>query len=163
MPEVVSNTSPIQYLYQADLLGVLPDLYGSVTVPVAVALELAEGRARGVALPDLGSLSWVTVRSVRQPALLPLVTDLGPGEREVLALGAETPGSLILLDDALARRHARFLGLALTGTLGVLLKARRSGRIGPIAPILDRLDSLRFRLDATTRSSVLKLAGELPQ
>ena len=160
MPEVISNTSPLQYLYQVDLLNVLPVLYGGITIPEAVANELAEGRARSVALPDPGSSPWVTVREVRQRTLLPLVADLGPGEREVLALAAETPGSLVLLDDAIARRYARLLGVAFTGTLGVLLKAKRSGHVRAVAPVLTRLDTLRFRLDPTTRAAVLKLAGK---
>lgn len=48
MPETISNTSPIQYLYQADLLELLPALYGAVIIPGAVAQELAAGREAGV-------------------------------------------------------------------------------------------------------------------
>jgi predicted nucleic acid-binding protein len=49
---------------------------------------------------------------IRQPVgqlLLPIVADLGAGEREVLALGTEKPESLVVLDDGLARRYARLL------------------------------------------------------
>jgi predicted nucleic acid-binding protein len=92
--------------------------------------------------------------------LLPLVTDLGPGEKEVIALGLEVADPLLLLDDSLARRHADLLGLRFTGTLGVLVKARKDGRLSSIRPILDRLDSLRFRVDPATRAAVLKLVGE---
>lgn len=52
MPEAVSDASPIQYLYQVDLLDVLPALYGRVSLPEAVVVELEQGRARGVPLPD---------------------------------------------------------------------------------------------------------------
>lgn len=78
MPEVVVNTSPMQYLFQTGLLEILRALYGTVVLPEAVQMELAEGRSRGVALPDPTSMSWITIRSVRNRALLPLVTDLGP-------------------------------------------------------------------------------------
>lgn len=160
MPEVISNTSPLQYLFQAGVLDLLPTLYGRVTVPGAVADEITRGRAGGVALPDIAALPWTVVREVGQRSLLPLVTDLGAGEREVLALAVETPGALVLLDDGIARRHARLLGIVFTGTLGVLLKAKREGRIGAVAPVLDRLDSVRLYLDANTRAAVLKAAGE---
>lgn len=123
MPEVISDTSPVQYLHQAGVLELLPALYGGVVLHRAVAAELAEGRRRGLALPDPTTLGWISVRAVREQALLPLVTDLGTGEREALALAVEVGDSLLLLDDALARRHARLLGLSFTGTLGVLLKA----------------------------------------
>lgn len=41
MREVISNTSPLQYLHQLDLLDVLPTLYGEVLVPAGVAREIA--------------------------------------------------------------------------------------------------------------------------
>lgn len=161
MPNVITDTSPVQYLYQASLLELLPTLYDQILVPEAVADELAIGRSLGVALPDPADLSWMTLRRGRSGAILPLVTDLGLGEREALALAVETTDSLVLLDDALARRYARFLGIEFTGTLGVLLKAKRSGYLANVAPILDRLEALRFRLDPSTRATVLNLAGEL--
>jgi len=92
--------------------------------------------------------------------LLPLVTHLGDGEKEVLALGLELPGALLLLDDRDARRHGRVLGLEVTGTLGLLLLAKERGKLDAVGPMLDRLDALRFRLDATTRQAVLRLARE---
>ena len=45
MPEVVCNTSLLQYLYQIGHLDLLPRLIGRVIVPVAVVDELAVGRA----------------------------------------------------------------------------------------------------------------------
>ena len=89
-----------------------------------------------------------------------MITDLGAGEREVLALGTETSDSIVILDDALARQYARLLNLTLTGTLGVLLKAKEAGLLPAVAPVLDRLRQLRFRMDPETRQAVLKLAGE---
>jgi uncharacterized protein len=50
--------------------------------------------------------------------------------------------------------------ISFTGTLGVLLKAKQTGYLPHVAPLLDRLESLRFRLDHTTRQAVLTLAGE---
>ncbi|HEY4563726.1 MAG TPA: DUF3368 domain-containing protein [Thermoanaerobaculia bacterium] len=122
--------------------------------------EIAAGRALGVALPELNTLPWIKVRRVAGLAVLPLVSDLGAGEREVLALALEADQPLVVLDDALARRVARRLDLALTGTLGLLLKAKQAGRIARLEPLLDRLEALNFRLDPDTRLSVLRLAGE---
>lgn len=125
-------------------------------------MKAAVGRIRGVALPEPASLSWMTVRRARDWALLPLVTDLGAGEREALALAVEIPDSLVLLDDALARRYARLFGVRFTGTLGVILKAKQSGHLTTVMPVLDQVDSLGFRLDPSTRAAALNLAGELP-
>jgi hypothetical protein len=127
-----------------------------------VLVEIADGRRQGVVLPDIESLPWAQVGRAKEQALLPILTDLGPGEREVLALAVERPGSLALLDDRLARRYALHLGLKFTGTLGILLLAKRGGRLRAVAPVLDDLDQRGFRLDAGTRSVVLKLSGESP-
>lgn len=161
MPDgvVVVNTSPIQYLYQAGLLETLRLLYGTIIVPDGVRTELAEGRVRGVTLPDPDAIFWITIRTPQNRKILPLVTDLGSGEREVLALAVEIP-ALALIDDSTARKHARLLGVSCTGTLRVILKARAAGLIPSVRPILDRLDALRFRLAPETRAAVLKIAGE---
>ena len=160
MPEVIVNTSPVQYLFQLGLLDLLPALYGRVFVPEGVARELSTGLARGISLPDISSTPWLTVQPVTSRAVLPLAAGLGKGEREVLVLALEFEKSLVILDDSLARRFARRLGLSLTGTLGLLLKAKQVGRIDQVKPALRRLQALGFRLDAGTRESILKLAEE---
>ena len=83
MPDVICNTSPLQYLHQADVLELLPALVGQVYVPEAVVAELREGRRRNVRLPNLEALSWLTVRPVHDRTLLPLVTYLGDGEKVI--------------------------------------------------------------------------------
>jgi len=160
MPEVVVNTSPLQYLFQLGLLDLLPALYGQVFIPEAVVRELSAGRTRGVSLPDLSSTPWLTVHPLTSRAVLPLAAGLGRGEREVLALALELAEPLVILDDSLARRFALRLNLPLTGTLGLLLKAKQVGRIDQLGSTLRRLQDLGFRLDEGTRKSILKLAQE---
>lgn len=159
MREVVSNTSPLQYLHQAGQIDLLPRLYHRVLVPTPVVAELAEGRSRGVDLPDPEELAWATVVAPPAAELLALVPDLGPGERGAIAV-AVTRRLVVVLDDALARRHAALLGLTCTGTLGILIRAKREGHLATIRPVLERLESLRFRLDPATRAAVLDLAQE---
>lgn len=160
MPAVICNTSVLQYLHQIDWLDLLSALFGQVQIPRAVAAELDEGKRRNVSLPTLADLSWVTVRPVRDRTLLPLVTSLGDGEKEVLALGLEETDALLVLDDRNARRYAIAAGLEVTGTLGILVLAKERGLIDSIRPALDRLQELQFRLSAPTRQMVLNLAGE---
>ena len=97
MPDVVCNTSPIQYLYQVNFLHVLQELYGQVVIPEGVFTELDAGRMSGIALPDVKSLSWLSVKYVRERTLLQMVSGLGTGEKQVLALALEKPGSLAIL------------------------------------------------------------------
>jgi predicted nucleic acid-binding protein len=160
VPEVICDVSPIQYRHQVGLLDLLRLRYGAITIPPAVSAELREGTLRGVDLPAFEALDWMKIRQPAGRLLLPIVADLGAGEREVLALGTETPDSVVILDDALARQYARVLNLTLTGTLGVLLKAKEVGLLPAVTPVLDRLEHLRFRVDPETRQAVLRLAGE---
>ena len=160
MPEAICNTSPLQYLHQIGQLGLLPRLVGRVIVPIAVVDELVIGRAAGVSLPDPTTLEWVVIQRPASEKALRLITDLGPGESEVLMLGLELPDSVLVLDDGLARRVAESLGLQLTGTLGLLLDAKRAGLIPKVSPLLDQLQALRFRIAPHTRRAVLVLAGE---
>ena len=76
-------------------------------------------------------------------------------------LALEIPGSVALLDDALARRVAIAKGIPIKGTLGLLLDAKHAGHLPTVKPSLDRLQDLGFRLDQQTRDAVLNLAGEL--
>jgi predicted nucleic acid-binding protein len=160
LPEVICNTSPLQYLHQFGLLHLLPMLAGRVTVPPAVVQEPAAGRDLGLDLPDPARLDWIVVRSPTSQAALPLATDLGPGESQTLALALETPDSVVVLDDALARQVADALHVRFIGTLGLLLQGKRAGHLSSIAPLLDQLQALRFRLAPGTRTAVLRLAGE---
>jgi predicted nucleic acid-binding protein len=161
LTNVICNTSPFQYLHQIDQLRILPALAGKIIVPSAVVDELAAGRVAGVDLPDLSQLDWVIVQNPAGQSALPLITDLGAGESEVLMLALEIPASTVILDDMLARRVAGSLGLRLTGTLGLLIEAKQAGLISQVRPLLDQLQTLRFRLSPATYQAVLKLAHEL--
>lgn len=102
----------------------------------------------------------MTVRRPISELALPLIANLGPGETQVLMLALEMREAVVVLDDASAREMAETLDLHLTGTLGLLLDAKKAGLIPALQPILDELQSLRFRLAQRTYSAVLRLAGE---
>ena len=58
MREAICNTSPLQYLFQVDLLEVLRERFDHILVPEAVEAELAQGRRRDVALPTIEDLGY---------------------------------------------------------------------------------------------------------
>jgi predicted nucleic acid-binding protein len=138
----------------------LQKLYQRITVPQAVADELKAGGDQGEDVPNIREYEWLKVRSVRVPEVITLITDLGAGEAQVLALAIEEPGSLVILDDSLARQIARLRSLRITGTAGVLLKAKHEGHILAVAPLLDRLMQLDFRLSDAVKAKILRLARE---
>ena len=161
MPDVViCNTSPLLSLYRLRHLGSLRHLSHQLVVPEAVRDELHVGRMQGEDAPELEAYAWITVRTVRVPEVMQLITDLGPGEAQVLALALEEPGSLVILDDGFARAVATARGMRLTGTASVLLKAKQEGHIHAVAPLLDTLTQQGFRLSDATRAAIVALAQE---
>ena len=85
---------------------------------------------------------------------------MGRGETEVLMLALESVDAVAILDDAAARRAALVLGVKFTGTLGLLLDAKRAGMIAAVAPLVSRLEELGFHLSARARSLILRKASE---
>jgi predicted nucleic acid-binding protein len=160
LAELVCNTSPIQYLHQLGQLHLLHALATAVFVPPAVATEIARGITLGVNLPDLALLSWIDIRAPQGPVSHGWQSKLGLGESEVLQLGLEMPGSLVVIDDRIARRAATDLKLPLKGTIGLLIDAKRAGLLAEVRPMLDQLDALGFRLATSSRAAALRLAGE---
>jgi len=66
----------------------------------------------------------------------------------------------VILDDKLARRIAEMQGFRLTGTAGVLLRAKEKGLIPALEPVIEKLLSLNFRLRPELVKAILELAGE---
>jgi uncharacterized protein len=157
---VISNTSPLLYLHQIGCLSILQTLYTQVIVPQAVQSELLVGQQQGVDVPKISQCAWLQLRSVATVASMPNVIDLGPGEAEVIGLGIENPGSLLILDDQLGRQIARFHRLTFTGTLGVLIKAKQLGHITTMRPLIEQLQRSGMWLSESIIADVLRLAGE---
>jgi uncharacterized protein len=105
-------------------------------------------------------IEWIQVVHISSPVLVPNVTDLGQGEAEVIALGIQSPESLLILDDSLGRRIADLYQLKYTGTLGVLIKAKKLGHLDAIAPIINQLRTQGMWLTDKIIGDMLRLAGE---
>ena len=89
--------------------------------------ELEEGEKSGEDIPSVREYKWIKVKRISVPSSIKIIPDLGKGEAEVLALGLEEKGHLLIIDDGLARVIARLQSLKFTGTAGVLLKAKKRG------------------------------------
>ncbi len=149
---VVSNSSPLIGLNQINQLSVLEKLFGSITIPTAVAQEVAPS----VKLPE-----WINLKPLSQPmAARILATALGPGESEAISLAVELGNAQIILDDRAARRLAQGLGLSVVGTLGIVLAAKRRGFLITLHPQLDALTNNGFHLAPELYQRVLVDAGE---
>jgi len=103
MPDslTISNTSPLLYLNLINRLELLKQMYGEIIIPPAVASELAVGVSQGIDAPEPKTTPWLRVVPVQSQAVIPVITDLGAGEAEVLGLALENPGSRVILSPLL--------------------------------------------------------------
>jgi predicted nucleic acid-binding protein len=149
---VVADTSPLNYLIQLNCQLVLPKLYDRVFVPSVVVEELGHPRA-AAAVPWLTDVpSWLVVERVVD-TVDPRLARLDLGERQAIQLAERKRADLLLMDERLGVRVAREQGLAVTGTLGVLLQGARRG-VDLAAPVLPRAP-----VDAWARSRRSTLSG----
>ncbi len=163
MTVVVSDTSPIRALDHLGLLDILPELFGRVLVPHAVVAELQRGgrRFRSVNVSDFPFFEVLPASDVDR--VNELLKSLQRGEAEAIVLAGETHADELLIDENDGRMAAKQLGLAVVGTIGVLLRAKAIGKIVEIRPLLDSLQiGLGFHISPAFRSEALRLADESP-
>jgi predicted nucleic acid-binding protein len=71
--------------------------------------------------------------------------DIDAGEASAITLAMESERSLLILDDNKGRKTAERLNLQYTGTLGIILKAKNTGIITSIKPIVMKIQQTNFR------------------
>ena len=124
---VFSNTTPFIALASIGQLELLLKLFGKVHVVESVIDECAEGRR--ILVPNLRSLDWVTPVADEATSTLPILFKLDRGEKQTIGLARKHGAAKVIIDERLGRRVAEYLGLSVTGTLGVLAKAKSTGLI----------------------------------
>lgn len=151
MPElIIADASCLIVLTKIGTLDLLHRLYGTVTITPVVAAEY------GLPLPEWMKLE-VAADAARQHHLTLLID---AGEASAIALALEIPGCTLILDDYKARRLAEQLAVQLTGTFGVLLRAKRRGLVPAVRPLLERIRQTNFRFSAALEMEVVKQAEE---
>jgi predicted nucleic acid-binding protein len=152
MPDIViSNTSCFIVLIKISELGLLHNMYGEIITSPEVAAEYSQ------TLPE-----WVKIKSPSDRFSQQILElQLDKGEASVIALAIETPNSTIILDDYKARLIAEKLGLKITGTLGIIIKAKLRGIIPSIKPYLEKIRNTDFRLNPEIVSQAFREAEEL--
>jgi len=159
MRRVISNTTPILSLLKIDKLEILKELYEQVIIPNAVYQEIEEGKHKEF-YKDLKKIDWLIIKDIKDPNSRKYFVDLDDGEAEVLILAKELNADLVILDEILGRRYAKVLDYKLTGTLGVLLKAKEKGIIKSLKVLLTELTEKGTWLNPKLIKEVLKIANE---
>ncbi len=98
----------------------------------------AAGRAQ-FALTEFRAAPWLEKREEPTPLTPLLQASLDPGEAAVIALAITEKVAAVAIDEALGRRMARLHGLALTGSLGILIKAKQRGLPVLVRPAIESM------------------------
>ena len=158
---VVSNATPLIGLAKIGRLTLLQELFGTITIPPAVYDEVVTNAPNRPGAKEIRQAAWIQTQSpIDQTKVDYLRADLDPGEAEALVLAEELDASWILLDEPKARLAAKLLGLKFVGTVGLLLLAKRLGKISSVKPLLDELRAKKFHLNERVYQAVLKEAGK---
>lgn len=152
MPEniVIADTSCLIALTNIEALHVLKALYSNVFITPEIAREFDE------VLPEWISVEEVSNKKYQQI----LATRLDLGEASAIALAMEKNEVLLILDDLKGRKEAEKLGFTITGTLGVLYKAKKENVIELIKRYLDSLKTVGFRISSELEMNLLERSGE---
>lgn len=136
--KVFSNTTPLIALSAINQLELLPRLFEQIHLTDEVISECAAGGR--IFVPNLHDLSWVTRTAFRQSITPHILLELDSGEKSTILAAQEHHADLVLIDEKLGRNVAEYLGLRVSGTLGVLLKAKRENLI---ASFMQAANSMR--------------------
>ena len=159
---VAVNSSPLIFLAKLKLLNILNELFDEVYITDAVYHETVvegAGHEEAIDIENAGFLKRASGRNQRVVKFLLEMID--HGEAETIAFALENEVDLIVLDDKDARKVARGFGVRVTGTLGLLLLAKRRGFISQIAPYVEELRRNGFRISDEVVKRILREAGEV--
>ena len=162
MREMVINTGPVIALVAATgTLDWLTEIYDVIWVPYEVDTEI---RAGGGAAPESVALRDATnVIHILPPLTLisrVLANELDLGEASVIQTALQKNISTVAIDEKAGRRVARLHGLSVTGSLGILVKARHANVLGSLSECIQRMKKQNIWISEKLVSQAMAAVGE---
>lgn len=162
--KTVSNASVLIGLSSIGKLSLLRERFPQgILIPEAVRREVVDEGEGRPGTREISEAGWIGVQKVGDRRIVDLLrTELDEGEAESIALAHEVGAKIILLDERDARRSAKRMNLKVLGTVGVLIWARK---VGKLMTLKEQLDALRergkFRISEAIYERALHEVGEL--
>lgn len=156
----IVNASPVILLakiQQAELLLRIPD---EVIIPQSVFEEIRAAGPNDLGRQWLESLPHGIVRVDRPLRSEVASWDLGAGESAVISWALDVGGCEVVIDDLAGRRCAEVMRIPVTGTLGVILIAKRRGLVAAAKPLIESLRRVGAHVSESLVRSALNLVGE---
>ena len=160
--EIVINTSRLIAIVAAmGDFNVLESLYTNVLVPFEVSQEILIGGTTGLGVTEFQADFWLQKQTVPVNIYPILLNSLDIGEASVIQLALNKNISTVCIDEAVGRRIARLSGLAVTGSIGILLRAKKEGYPLSIKTAIEKMLNHNIRLSQRVIDFALKEADEL--
>ena len=158
---IISNATPLIAFARIGQLALLQKVVGSLVIPFAVSREISEYSDIQHGVIDLAQEPWISVQSVQFEAQVQLLLPtLDRGEAEVIALGIEQSAELLLIDELTGRKVAESLHLAVSGSVGVLIRAKQMGEISAVKPFFEEMIQRGVRYSPRFVAAILQRIGE---
>ncbi|MBK8523492.1 MAG: DUF3368 domain-containing protein [Betaproteobacteria bacterium] len=162
---VVTDTGPLVIFARSGRLDIVLGVAERVIVTETVRRECTANILKPGAVEiakALGDGRLTTVADVVNPAIEK--THLDPGEKSAIAYAISLPpkDGTLLMDERRGRSVAALHGLAVIGSAGLLVVAKRLELITSVAQVLDDWEKVGYWLDSSVVKTVLSMAGEVP-
>ena len=165
MTKIMVNSSPIIALSIIGKLSLLNVLFDEVFIPTEVYREIVDSKSQQYGKQEIKQAieeGRITVHKIQNDALVnKLYGKLHRGELEVIVGAKELDIEFVLIDEKAARRLAEDFLLTSLGTVGLLILAKKTGKILRVKEYLDALISRNFRIDRRLYQQVLEEVKEL--
>jgi len=163
MRDIVVNTGPIIALAAAtESLEWLSSLYGRIIIPYEVCKEIEAGglgNPETLALRAIKDLVMMRDENADLPAAL--LRELDIGEASVIYTATRNGIDTVAVDEKAGRRIARIHGLKVTGSLGILIKAKQLKLIPNLGDCLTRMREHGIWISSDLVTQSLRQANEV--
>ena len=159
--KIVINTSPLIALVAAlGDLTILSSLYTEVLVPDEVGQEILRGGPTNLGVAEFTAATWLNKQVAPLTISSWLLNSLDRGEAAVIQLALNQNIQTVCIDEAVGRRIARLSGLSVTGSIGILLRAKQEGHPIVIKKAIAQMLAQNIWLSNRVINFALRQAGE---
>jgi len=159
---IVSNTTPISNFLHIDRIDILRAMFNKIHIPPAVKQEIEASFSHNMTWRNCLKDGFFIIQEIKNQWISDqLIEKLHIGEAEALCVCMENNSKLCLLDDKDAREIAGKNNIMITGTLGILIQAKKRNQIESVKHYMDELKKHHyFWISNDMYSKVLRLSGE---
>ena len=156
----IVNASPLILLTKVGRIDLLNAEGVDVVVPMPVLHEVSSLDPSDPVVRAIHDAGW----SVVMP-LAPVPASVSPwkldsGEESVLTVALQNPGCEVVIDDLAGRRCAVAHGIALLGTVGVVILAKKIGKIVEARAVIEELRGAGLYVKDEVIAGALSQVGE---